>query len=33
VESRLTFALKIIATIVLANAVGVTIYTLGKRRA
>lgn len=33
VESRLTFALKIIATIVLANTVGVTIYTLGKRRA
>jgi len=32
VESRLTFALKIIATIVLANAVGVTFYTLGKRR-
>lgn len=33
VESRLTFALKIVATVVLANAVGVTIYTLGKRRA
>jgi amino acid transporter len=33
VTSRATFALKIIATVVLANAVGVTIYTLGKRRA
>jgi amino acid transporter len=33
VTSRLTFALKIIATVVLANAVGVTIYTLGKRKA
>jgi glutamate:GABA antiporter len=33
VESRLTFALKIVATVVLANAVGVTIYTLGKRKA
>lgn len=33
VGSRLTFALKIIATVVLANALGVTIYTLGKRRA
>jgi glutamate:GABA antiporter len=33
VESRLTFALKIVATVVFANAVGVTIYTLGKRRA
>ncbi|HEY8412059.1 MAG TPA: APC family permease [Pyrinomonadaceae bacterium] len=32
VTSRLTFALKIIATVVLANAVGVTIYTLGRRR-
>jgi amino acid transporter len=33
VDSRLTFALKIVATVVLANAVGVTIYTLGKRGA
>jgi amino acid transporter len=33
VTSRATFALKIIATVVLANAVGVTIYTLGKRKA
>ncbi len=33
VESRLIFALKIVATVVLANAVGVTIYTLGKRKA
>jgi amino acid transporter len=33
VTSRVTFALKIVATVVLANAVGVTIYTLGKRRA
>lgn len=33
VGSRLTFALKIVATVVLANALGVTIYTLGKRRA
>jgi amino acid transporter len=33
VENRLTFALKIVATVVLANAVGVTIFTLGKRRA
>ena len=33
VTSRATFALKIIATVVLANAVGVTIYSLGKRRA
>ena len=32
VTSHVTFALKIIATVVLANAVGVTIYTLGKRR-
>ena len=32
VESRLQFALKIIATVVLANAVGVTIYTLGRRK-
>ena len=33
VENPLAFALKIIATVVLANAVGVTIYTLGKRKA
>jgi amino acid transporter len=33
VTSRFTFALKIIATIIIANAVGVTIYTLGKRKA
>lgn len=33
VTSRATFALKIIATVVIANAVGVTIYTLGKRKA
>lgn len=33
VTSRVKFALKIIATVVLANAVGVTIYTLGKRKA
>jgi amino acid transporter len=33
VESDRLFALKIIATVVLANAVGVTIYMLGKRRA
>lgn len=33
VASRATFALKIIATVVIANAVGVTIYTLGKRKA
>ena len=33
VTSRATFALKIIATVVLANALGVTIYTLGKKRA
>ena len=32
VESRLTFALKIVATVVLANAVGVSIYALGKRK-
>jgi glutamate:GABA antiporter len=33
VENQGMFALKIIATVVLANAVGVTIYTLAKRRA
>jgi amino acid transporter len=33
VTSRVKFALKIIATVVLANTVGVTIYTLGKRKA
>jgi len=33
VENQGMFALKIIATVVLANAVGVAIYTLAKRRA
>jgi amino acid transporter len=32
VGSRLTFALKIAATVVLANALGVTIYLLGRKR-
>lgn len=32
VESRLRFAVKIISVVVLANAIGVTVYTLGKRR-
>src|SRR5215470_12941066 len=32
VGSPLTFALKIVATVLIANAVGVTIYVLGKRR-
>ena len=32
VQSDRLFALKIIATVVLANAVGVTIYMLGKRK-
>ena len=32
VESPLSFALKIVATVVLANVVGVTIYVLGKRK-
>ena len=32
VGSRTTFALKIIATVVVANAVGVTIYFMGKRK-
>lgn len=32
VEKPLEFALKVIATVVLANAIGVIIYTLGKRR-
>ena len=32
VESRLKFAAKIISTVVLANVVGVGVYTLGKRR-
>ena len=32
VESRLTFALKIITTILLANGLGVVIYTVGKNR-
>ncbi|HEX6283706.1 MAG TPA: APC family permease [Pyrinomonadaceae bacterium] len=32
VERPLEFALKIIATIVLANAIGVALYTLGKRK-
>ncbi len=31
VESRALFAFKIIATVLLANAVGVTLYTFGKR--
>jgi glutamate:GABA antiporter len=33
VQNEGMFAFKIVATVVLANAVGVTIYTLGKRRA
>jgi amino acid transporter len=33
VTSVVTFALKIIATVVLVNAIGVTIYTMAKRRA
>ena len=32
VGSPLTFALKIIATVLIANAIGVTIYVLGKRK-
>jgi hypothetical protein len=32
VESRLRFAVKIISVVVLANAIGVTVYTLGKRK-
>jgi amino acid transporter len=32
VESRLIFAVKIISVVVLANAIGVTVYTLGKRK-
>ena len=32
VENPLVFALKIIATVLIANAVGVTIYVLGKRK-
>jgi len=32
VESRLRFAVKIISVVVLANAIGVTVYMLGKRR-
>jgi amino acid transporter len=32
VENKLIFALKVIATVILANAVGVTIYALAKRR-
>jgi glutamate:GABA antiporter len=33
VQNEGMFAFKIVATVILANAVGVTIYTLGKRRA
>ncbi|HJT67200.1 MAG TPA: APC family permease [Pyrinomonadaceae bacterium] len=33
VQNQVIFALKIIATVILANAVGVTIYALAKRRA
>ena len=32
VDRPIEFALKIVATVVVANAIGVTIYTLGKRR-
>src|SRR6185369_159908 len=32
VGSPLTFALKIVATVLIANAVGITIYVLGKRK-
>jgi glutamate:GABA antiporter len=32
VGSRLSFALKIVITVLLANAIGVTIYVLGKRK-
>jgi hypothetical protein len=32
VGSPLTFALKIIVTVSLANAIGITIYVLGKRK-
>jgi len=32
VQNQLIFALKIVATVILANAVGVTIYALAKRR-
>jgi amino acid transporter len=32
VQSRLTFAFKIVATVVLANAIGVSVYVLGKRK-
>src|SRR5215203_82101 len=32
VESRALFAIKIIATVLVANAIGVTIYVLGKRK-
>jgi amino acid transporter len=32
VESPLTFALKIIATVLIANAIGIAIYVLGKRK-
>ena len=32
VESPLAFALKIVATVLIANAIGVTIYVLGKRK-
>ena len=32
VGSPLSFALKIIATVLIANAIGITIYVLGKRK-
>jgi glutamate:GABA antiporter len=32
VQSRLTFAFKIVATVVLANAIGMSVYVLGKRK-
>lgn len=32
VESPLAFALKIVATVLIANAIGITIYVLGKRK-
>jgi hypothetical protein len=32
VGSLLSFALKIIVTVLLANAIGITIYVLGKRK-
>jgi len=33
VESRLQFAIKIIGTVVLANVLGLLVYSLGKSRA